>query len=166
MIITRAAFAAALAAISVSSAWAADPPAKAAVLPAKAAAQPAKAAIRPATVAELPPDVAASVRARPAQPLSGTAQHDAAQTVVIDPLTGTIVDVPPPPRGTPDYLEPEQPKSVDMSLRQYPNGFLYIDTSGYQFNSTATIDADGNIQVGCDEPGHDHSATPQQEPQP
>lgn len=159
MIITRAAFAAALAAISVSFAWAADPPAK-------AAAQPAKAAIRPATVAELPPDVAAAVRARSAQPLSGAAQPDAAQTVVIDPLTGTIVDVPPPPRGTPDYLEPEQSKSVDMSLHQYPNGFLYIDTSGYQFSSTATIDADGNVHVDCDEPGHAHSAAAQQEPKP
>lgn len=155
MIITRAAFAAALAAASVFFATVSG-----------AAERPAKADIRPATVADLPSDVAAAVRARSSQPATGAAQPDAAQVVVIDPLTGKIVDMPPPPKGTPDYLEPEQPKQVDMNLRQYPNGFLYIDTSGEQYNSTATIDADGNVHVDCDEPGHDHSAGAHQDPQP
>lgn len=150
MFITRAAFAAALAAVSVSFAWAADPPVQ--------NASPTKADIRPATLADLPPDIAAAVRARSAQPPTRSARPDAAQVVVIDPVTGQIVDVPPPPRGTPDYLEPAPEPKVDMSLRVSPSGFLYIDTSGYQYNSTATIDADGNVHVQCDEPGHDHSA--------
>jgi hypothetical protein len=144
MTITRAAFAAALAVASVSLAWAGD-------------ARP-KADIRPATLADLPPETAAAVRARPAQTPARPASAGSALVVVIDPATGRIVDVPPPPRGTPDWLEPPPEPKVDMSLRVTPSGFLYIDTSGYLYNSTATIDADGNIHVQCDEPGHDHAA--------
>lgn len=144
MNITRAAFAAALAAASVSVVLAAD--------------RPAKTDIRPATLADLPPATAADVRARSTRPSAGGTVPAAAQVVVIDPVTGGIVDVPPPPRGTPDYLEPATEPKVDMSLRVSPAGFLYIDTSGYQYNSTATIDADGSVHVQCDEPGHDHSA--------
>lgn len=144
MTITRAAFAAALAVASVSLACAAD-------------SRP-KADIRPATLADLPPGIAAAVRAHSAHSPSRPASASAAQVVVIDPATGRIVDVPPPPRGTPDYLEPEPEPKVDMNLRVSPSGFLYIDTSGYQYNSTATVDADGNVHVQCDEPGHDHSA--------
>ncbi|HJU40211.1 MAG TPA: hypothetical protein VJ724_11605, partial [Tahibacter sp.] len=61
-----------------------------------------------------------------------------------------------------DFLEPEPEAKVDMNLRTTPSGFLYIDTSGYQYNSTATVGADGDVHVQCDEPGHDHGGDPPQ----
>jgi hypothetical protein len=153
MSLSRAAVAAAVVAVVVSVASAAPPP---------ASSVPPKRNLRAATVDELPAASAAALRAREAAPAAdpGRSAAPADQQAHIDPRTGELVAAPP---GSALPTETVLAPQVDMSLRRWPNGFLYIDTSGYQHSATATIDADGNVHMQCEEPGHEHAAA---EPQP
>lgn len=156
MSLSRAAVAAAVLAVVVSVASAAPPPSVSSV--------PPKRNLRAVTVDELPAASAAALRAREAAPAAdpGRSAAPAEQQAHIDPRTGELVAAPP---GSALPTETVLAPQVDMSLRRWPNGFLYIDTSGYQHSATATIDADGNVRMQCEEPGHGHEHAAA-EPQP
>ena len=151
MLLLRAAVLAAVSAVVVSAASAAPPPAP-------------KRELRAATVDELPPEAKAALAA-PSRPAATTSTSGAeAQQAHIDPRTGALIEAP-PGSATVASGTGEAVPQVDMSLQRFPNGFLYIDTSGYQHSATATVDADGNVHLQCEEPGHGHE-TPAKEPQP
>jgi hypothetical protein len=147
MSLLRAAVLAAGLAVVVSATSAATPPASSAP----------KRQLRATTVEELPADAAAALAA-PRRKATAPAEP-AAQQAHIDPRTGALVDA--PSTATAESAGEALPQ-VDMSLQRWPNGFLYIDTSGYQHSATATIDADGNVHTQCDEPGHAHDVPAQE----
>ncbi|HSX58617.1 MAG TPA: hypothetical protein VLF18_00325 [Tahibacter sp.] len=136
----------------MSAAFAAPPPASPA----------SKRELRAATVDELPPEAKAALAA-PRRPATSTPEA-AAQQAHIDPRTGTLIEAPPDAVAAASGAGEAAPQ-VDMSLQRFPNGFLYIDTSGYQHSAIATIGADGSVHLQCEEPGHGHDA-PAEEPQP
>lgn len=119
-------------------------------------------------------DIRAMQAATPAAAETGTAANsqpatdasDAAPSVAsgqrafIDPATDELVPAPvvapqPETGGTPTA-------APDFRLQRSPEGYLYIDTSGYQHFETATLKADGSVAIECNIPGHSHphDATP------
>lgn len=150
MSLLRAAVLAAVLAVVVSANSVASPPASSAP----------KRELRATTVDELPAEAKAALAAPRRK--ATTPADPAAQQAHIDPRTGALIEAPPTIETT---ANGEATPQVDMSLQRFPNGFLYIDTSGYQHSATATIDADGTVHTQCDEPGHAHDA-PAQERQP
>lgn len=126
----------------------------AAVISVAAAAKP-RTTWRPATEADLQRIVVPAPAVVPAVPPPVT-DWASEQRVYIDPATNEIVSSPvfAPEPEVPGLQRP----MPDMNLRRTPEGFLYIDTSGYQNVETATIGADGSVHVVCNVPGHRHGS--------
>jgi hypothetical protein len=76
---------------------------------------------------------------------------DSSLWVQIDPVTGAIV-----PRTLPVALRPAPPAQPlpRMELRSTPEGYLYLDTRGYQNYVTAHLGPDGSLHLDCSTPSH------------
>ena len=86
---------------------------------------------------------------------------DPAFWVQIDPVTGAIV-----PRTLPLALRPAPPAQPlpRMELRSTPEGYLYLDTRGFQNVVTAHLGPDGSLHLDCSTPSH--AASPSDEASP
>jgi hypothetical protein len=86
--------------------------------------------------------------------------HPAAgQIAYIDPVTQALIPAPAP--GTdarPAYIRLPDASS-QLRMGRTPSGILFIETNGYHETLTATLDATGDLHVGCKEPGHRHAPT-------
>jgi hypothetical protein len=98
-------------------------------------------------------------------PATSATPTRAEQRAYVDPVTRELVAapvVPPEPELGADARAP-QPL---MLPQRTPEGFIYLDTSGYQMEMKATLDADGNVHVGCTDAAHRHAPSPAREPRP
>lgn len=124
---------------------------------------------RPATEAEiaaLQANAEAEAAANPtpaALPAPTDPDAAPAQRAFIDPATGEQVSAP-VVSPQPETSGAETP-APDFRLQRSPEGYLYIDTTGYQHFETATLKADGSVRIDCNIPGHSHAAdTPPADP--
>jgi len=114
---------------------------------------------RPSTVPPAAPRPATAPVADP--PGASTPAPASGQRAYIDPITDTVV---PAPVSEAAEFDPRLGRGpvLDFSLRRTPEGYLYIDTTGYEHAVTATLDPDGTAHVNCigptSDPGHGHAA--------
>lgn len=130
--------------------------------PCWAADAPARPRLQPTTLQDVPHlapfarvDTQVDASAAPAAALAAVGPTAGGQIAYIDPLTDLLV--PTPPRGgVADAASPPPPMPSRLELRISPAGFLYIDTRDYLHSSEARLDANGELHLGCRDPGHAH----------
>lgn len=108
---------------------------------------------RPAAVPTAQVSLPAYVAPRfvPAEPAFG-------QIAYVDPATGGLLPGPPPGEaGRPDFVRLPEP-AAQMRAGRTPEGFLFIETNGHHATLTATLDAQGGMQLHCGDPSHRHDA--------
>ncbi len=119
---------------------------------------------RPATAAEIE-----AASGQPAGIVEAASANGAVSTAsdglraFIDPTSGRLIE----PASNADLPQPPPAAAAmpDFRLRRSADGFLYIDTRGYQHVEQATFGADGSLRHRCDQwpAGHavaDHDAAP------
>jgi hypothetical protein len=82
----------------------------------------------------------------------------AGQVAYVDPATGQLLSgAATGAKARPDFVSLPAPAGP-MRAGRTPEGFLFIETNGHHETLVAVLDADGQPQLRCGDPLHDHPA--------